>query len=241
MRGLGAAVLLGLAIWLSLASLRPPAVVPATAPPAEFSAERAIRHLRVIAREPHPPGSAAHAQVRSYILGQFAGLGLETQVQTATVVLGRWGSPYPAATVRNVLARLKGTGGGKALLLAGHYDSAPVSPGASDDGHSAAVLLETLRALRSGPRLARDVIFLLTDGEEAGLLGAAAFTEQHPWAKEVGLVLNFEARGTSGPSFLSKPARRTVGWYGNSRTRHPGRQARRSATPRIVICPMTPT
>jgi hypothetical protein len=25
---------------------------------------------------------------------------------------------------------------------------------------------------------------------------------KHNWAKEVGLVLNFEARGTSGPSYM---------------------------------------
>ncbi len=44
-----------------------------------------------------------------------------------------------------------------------------------------------------------DVIFLLTDGEELGLLGAAAFVNEHPWAKDVGVALNFEARGTGGP------------------------------------------
>ena len=35
-----------------------------------------------------------------------------------------------------------------------------------------------------------------------GLLGAKAFVEYHPWAKDVGLVLNFEARGSGGPSFM---------------------------------------
>jgi RNase P/RNase MRP subunit p29 len=50
--------------------------------------------------------------------------------------------------------------------------------------------------------LAHDVIALFTDGEESGLLGAAAFVREHPWAKDVGVVLNFEARGTSGRSFM---------------------------------------
>jgi hypothetical protein len=46
------------------------------------------------------------------------------------------------------------------------------------------------------------VIVLFTDGEEAGLLGAAAFVREHPWAKDAAIVLNFEARGTSGRSFM---------------------------------------
>ena len=35
-----------------------------------------------------------------------------------------------------------------------------------------------------------------------GLNGAALFVTEHPWAKDVGTVLNFEARGTSGPSYM---------------------------------------
>jgi hypothetical protein len=47
-----------------------------------------------------------------------------------------------------------------------------------------------------------DIIFLITDAEELGLHGAQAFVQQHPWAADVGVVLNFEARGTSGPSIM---------------------------------------
>ncbi len=50
--------------------------------------------------------------------------------------------------------------------------------------------------------MAHDVIALFTDGEESGLLGAAAFVREHPWAKDINVVLNFEARGTSGRSFM---------------------------------------
>ncbi len=70
--------------------------------------------------------------------------------------------------------------------------------GASDDGSGVATLLETARALQAGPPIKNDVIFLFTDGEEVGLLGAQAFVEQHPWAKEVGLVLNFDTGGDTG-------------------------------------------
>ena len=93
-------------------------------------------------------------------------------------------------------------GNTKAVILAGHYDSVSSGPGASDDGHSVAMELETLRALRSGPPLRNDIVFLFTDSEEGGLLGAKAFVEHHPLAKQAGLVMNFEARGTSGPAMM---------------------------------------
>jgi hypothetical protein len=83
-----------------------------------------------------------------------------------------------------------------------HYDSVEAAPGAADDGAGIAAILETVRSLRAGAPLVRDVIVLFTDGEEPGLLGAAAFVREHPWAKDAAVVLNFEARGTSGRSLM---------------------------------------
>ena len=56
--------------------------------------------------------------------------------------------------------------------------------------------------MKSSPPLKDDLIFLFTDGEEAGLLGAKAFVDEHPWAKDVRLVLNFDARGNSGSAIM---------------------------------------
>src|SRR5690606_8018223 len=47
-----------------------------------------------------------------------------------------------------------------------------------------------------------DIIILFSDAEELGLNGADLFVNNHPWAKDVGLVLNFEARGSGGPSYM---------------------------------------
>lgn len=177
-----------------------PAPVPATAPAAEFSAERALVHDREMAQRPHPSGSKDHARVRAYIVAQLKALGLEPQLQEATAVGTRY---FTAGHVINVLARLPGrVPGGKAVLIAAHYDGVWASPAAGDDGSGSSALLETLRALRAGPPLEHDVIALFTDGEEAGLLGAAAFVREHPWAKDVEVTLNFEARGTEGRSFM---------------------------------------
>ena len=178
----------------------PPDPVPASAPPTEFSAERAFAHVREIAQRPHPTGSADNARVRDYVLGQLHAFGLEPQVQEATGI----GTRYPVAGhIRNILARVPGrTPGGQAVVLMAHYDGVPGGPAAGDDAAGTAAVLETVRALRAGPPLAHDVMVVITDGEESGLLGAAAFAREHPWASDVGVTLNFEARGTSGRSYM---------------------------------------
>src|SRR5262249_51178235 len=120
------------------------------------------------------------------------------QIQRSTGVTRLY---QAAGSVENVIARLPGTGGrSDALLLAAHYDSVAAGPGAADDTAGVATLLETLRALRALSPLQNDVIFLITDGEEDGLLGASAFVAEHPWMRDVRLALNFEARGNSGVS-----------------------------------------
>jgi hypothetical protein len=187
-----------LAVWLGFAAAAPPRAVPADAPAAAFSAERAQRHLYAITRAPHPVGTAEHAAVRGYLVNELEALGLETQVQ-ATIGYNRLGGVPRVATVYNVLARKPGTDATGAVLLLAHYDGVPHSYGAGDDGAGVAAIMETLRALGEGPSLRNDVIVLFSDAEEVGLLGAQAFVDEHPWMADVGLVLNFEGRGVTGP------------------------------------------
>lgn len=186
---------------LSLYVQRPPAPVPASAPQTDFSSARAMELVKVIAARPHPVGSAEHARVRDYLVTQLAGLGAQPEVQNTSTVDER-GIPYRGANIYNVAGRIRGTDNSKALMLVGHYDSVPTGPGASDDGSGVATILETVRALKSGPPLKNDVIVLFTDGEEIALLGAQAFMREHAWAKDVGLVLNFEARGNRGAAAM---------------------------------------
>src|SRR4051812_29326082 len=94
---------------------RPPAPVAASAPATEFSAERALAHVREIAQRPHPAGSPDNARVREYLLAQLRAFGLDPQVQEATGVGTRYAR---AGQVRNVMARLPGrTPGGPAVVL----------------------------------------------------------------------------------------------------------------------------
>jgi len=166
-----------------------------------FSVEQALRHVEAIAARPHPTGSPAQAEARDYLLARLRGLGLETEVQRAIDV-----RPAPrlvrVVTVDNVVARLRGREGSPAVLLAAHYDSVPTSGGAADNGAAVAALLESARVLAQGPAPRHDVIFLFPDAEEIGRNGAHAFIGQHPWARDVGVVVNFDARGHGGPVYM---------------------------------------
>lgn len=212
-----------LIVCLTVFRQQPPAAVSAEAPPDTFSSARAMKHLQAIAAAPHPIGSRAHAGVREYIMKVLSESGLETQIQKTTVARDFAGETV-VADVQNILVQLPGTDSSRgAIVLAAHYDSVPNSPGASDDGSGVVILLETLRALRAGSPLKRDVILLFTDGEEIGLLGAKAFVDEHPWARDVDLVLNFDARGSGGPVFMfetSGDTARLVDAYSRA-TSHP--------------------
>src|SRR5688572_20581538 len=197
-----ALAVLGLALLLALGRGQPPAPVPASAEPAVFSAERAHAVLARVLGDgaPHPIGSPAAAAVRERVAVELRALGIEPELYEAFACTPR-GS---CGMTSNLLARLPGRESGRAVLFSVHYDSVGAGAGASDDGVGVAALLEVARVLHAaGPagRLRNPVFLLIDDGEEAGLLGAEAFA-RHPWAREVGAVVNLEARGTSGPSYL---------------------------------------
>lgn len=186
-----------LAWWVD----RPPAPRPATAPLEVFSAERALGVLAEVARAPHMSGSAEHDRVREIVVRALAELGFEADVQEATLVVP-FGRLHHAVTVRNVIARKRGTASTGGVALASHYDTEQLTPGAGDDGAAIAATLEALRALSHGTALRNDLYVLVTDAEELGLLGARAFVEQHPWWPEIDVLLNFDARGAAGASAM---------------------------------------
>ncbi len=201
---LASLLLVAAAAAASLLLLQPPAPVSRLAPADQFSAERAMDHVRAIAVEPHPAGSPAQAAARDYIVAQLAKLGMPVSVRGETSVNDFGQTPYgatyrAAATVENVVGRLPGRTSAHPLILLASYDSVPAGPGANNSAAAVAALIETARALRTGPRLRNDVVFLFTDGEEYGLLGAKAFAERNPWVRQAGAAINFTSRGSSGP------------------------------------------
>lgn len=165
-----------------------------------FSTDRALKHVKEISRKPHAVGFPAHKEVREYIVSELEAMGLEVSLQQGYTA-GDWAN-YSKAI--NIVSRIKGSGDGKALLLLSHYDSNPHSSlGASDAGSGVATILEGIRAfLEKQIKPKNDIIILITDAEELGLNGADLFANRHPWTSEVGLILNFEARGSGGPSYM---------------------------------------
>lgn len=190
-----------LTIFYGFYSLSPSAKIEKTSSLTEFSADRALLQLKEITKKPHFTGSPEHEVVRNYLVSELEKLGLQVEIQEQMAVNKKWRA---ATNNKNILARIKGSGNGKALLLLSHYDSNPHSSfGASDAGSGVVVILEGVRAFMAKKEIPKNnIIICISDAEELGLLGANAFVNHHPWAKEVGLVLNFEARGSGGPSYM---------------------------------------
>jgi len=193
-------LLIAIAVYYSFYSAMPQETTEGKVPKTEFSTVRAFAHVNELAKEPHYVGSKAHETVRNYIISELSKLGLQPKVQEGFTV-DNWGN---ISKPKNVLARIKGKKSTKALLLLSHYDSDPHSAvGASDAASGVATILEGIRAfLANNKQPENDIIIVLSDGEELGLNGAELFVNKHPWAKDIGLVLNFEARGSGGPSIM---------------------------------------
>src|SRR5918992_5857227 len=199
--GVVVTLVLGAFAAISLLMLEPYEPLPASAPANEFSAERAFSHVQQIAERPHPVGSTANAEVRDYLVGQLEDLGLRPTVQEATSARTKEGTAS-IARVHNIHARIPGSSPTGHVVLVAHYDSVPRGPGAADDGAGVAAILEIARAISSSSPPRNDIDIVFTDAEEPWLLGAQAFVRDDRLDPRRSVVLNLEARGTSGPALM---------------------------------------
>lgn len=175
-----------------------------------FSLPRAMGDVEQIARAPHPTGSPENARVRGYIIDQMKAIGMEVSTregvldERATKRLNTWsGREDPPAKLINLIGVLPGKDrAAPAVLLMAHHDSVWGSPGASDDTAGVATALEVARQVASNGPPPRDLIVLLTDGEELGLQGAKQFFAGDPLLPRIGAVINMEARGGGGRTTL---------------------------------------
>jgi hypothetical protein len=185
-----------------------PPEVPAQAKAGAFDTTRALARLRRILGDerPHPVDSAANDAVRERLVAELRALGLAATVTDDVACNGTGKNrAVSCARVRNVLA-VVGPKAGRPVMMVSHYDSTPAGPGAADDGIGVAVMLETAALLKSRP-LKRPVLLLFDEGEEAGLIGARAFVEHNPLARQVEAVVNLEARGVTGPALMFETSR----------------------------------
>ena len=169
-------------VYYSFSSLIPSEKIKENTKATEFSTSNALKYLKEITKKPHFTGTQEHTLVRAYLVSEFEKLGLDVEIQEQIAVNNKWRA---ATNTKNILARIKGTEKGKALLLLSHYDSNPHSSlGASDAGSGVVVILEGIRAfLATNKQPKNDIIICISDAEELGLLGANAFVNHHRWPK----------------------------------------------------------
>ncbi len=169
-----------------------------------FSAERAASiHEELFPPKPHPAGSIENQLVRDRLVGLLRNMGWQVEVQTAVI------ESDAKVVIHNVLAShpTKAKLEARPLVLATHYDSCRTGPGAGDAGACVAAVMEAATTLVEGTAktrspLKRPLYLLFTDGEELGLLGAQQFVKRHPLSARKPIVMNFDARGTSGPVMM---------------------------------------
>ncbi len=165
-----------------------------------FSAEHALKiHEQLFDGSSHPAGSIENSAVRGRLVDLLKQHGWVVEIQSRHV---KGTDRHPAVELHNVIAQRPEQVGLslQPLVLASHYDSCRFGPGAGDAGGCVAAVVEAGRLLTlQTEKLKRPVYLLFTDGEELVLLGAVEFVRSHPLSLQKPLVLNFDARGTSGP------------------------------------------
>uniref|UniRef100_A0A8C4S118 Endoplasmic reticulum metallopeptidase 1 n=1 Tax=Erpetoichthys calabaricus TaxID=27687 RepID=A0A8C4S118_ERPCA len=185
--------------------------------PGEFNAEIARKHLdSITAFGPRPVGSPENEILTvNYLLSQIEFIRQESNQTAHTITVdvqrptGYRNSGYFINyydNITNIVVKLEprgGEGAQHAVLANCHFDSAPNSPGASDDAVSCSIMLEILRSLsnQSAP-LTHAILFLFNGAEESGLQASHGFITQHPWAKLVRAFINLEASGVGGKEIV---------------------------------------
>ena len=169
-------------------------------PAVVFNNTNASAHVTMLAGTigSRPVGTPANARAREYIVDQLRQIGFDVRVQETDArrhELGR------TARVSNIIGILPGEKP-DAIGLVSHYDSSADAPGATDDGLGVAVTLEAARVLSAGERRQWTLMALVTDGEEAGLMGAAGLVTDREVMNRLRAYLNIESIGSSGTAVL---------------------------------------
>ncbi len=185
---------------IPLLLLLAPAVAGCARDAGVFSVQNARAHIEMLAGTigSRPIGSDANARARAYLIDQLKLYGLDVRVQETDArraALGR------TARVSNIIGLLPGTRP-EAIGLVAHYDSVAAAPGAGDNALGVAVMLETARVLAARQTRQWTTYVLLTDGEEAGLMGAAGLMTDRTVADHLKAYLNLDSAGASGAAVL---------------------------------------
>jgi hypothetical protein len=202
----------------SLAALAlPPRAALAELPPV-FSQKALLAHVAWLSapeREGRGVGSQGLESAAEYVAAQFKASGLQpggdggSYFQSFTATRSPSGAPVPLRNVIGVLPGSKLEWAGQSALLTAHYDhlglgwpdvhkgdEGKLHPGADDNASGVAVLLELAKAIASGEKPQRTLVFVAFSGEEAGLLGSRHYVEHPPFPLEKTIgVINLDTVG----------------------------------------------
>jgi hypothetical protein len=159
----------------SLLALRPPQSVTLSAQPTAFDGATAKAALQTLATNfpGRVAGSVADRRAGVWVTTQFAAAGLPTHTDTFSAAIGAH-----SVSLHNVWAVSRGDAEGAIVVLAPR-DSPPLSTqGANNDASGTAALVE-LAAVFSNAAHDHPIVFVSTDGDASGALGARDFLDQH--------------------------------------------------------------
>ncbi len=168
--------------------------------PGIFSEQNARAHVGMLAGTigSRPIGSEPNARARAYAIDQLKLFGYEVRVQETDA---RRPDVGHTARVANIIAVRQGTRT-EAVGLVSHYDSRADTPGAADDASGVAISLEAARVLAARTDRTWTIFVLITDGEEVGLMGAAALMTDRDITERLRAYINIDSTGSAGPAML---------------------------------------
>jgi Zn-dependent M28 family amino/carboxypeptidase len=162
--------------------------------------DKALDDVRILSADDmqgRAPGTPGSEKARAYILSRFSEIGVAPigpSFEQPFDFARRDGTKVKGV---NLVARIKGTVGGKAMVVSAHYDhlgvrNGEIYNGADDNASGVAGLLAVAEAFKAHPPK-HDVILAVVDAEESGLRGARAFVAAPPIPlSDVALDVNFD-------------------------------------------------
>ncbi|VEU23238.1 DEKNAAC104375 [Brettanomyces naardenensis] len=175
------------------------------------------KDLQQLAFKPHPYTSRANDEAHDFLLGRITELcstkpflSLSDDLFNRSSIIAQRDTLDPTKDEfrvisfksGNILAKIQGSNPSlDAILVSAHYDSAPPSYGATDDGIGIVTMLGILEHFANSSQPLRSVILNFNDNEEFGLLGSEMFMK-HPWSNETKLFVNLDGAGAGGRAVL---------------------------------------
>ena len=195
---------------LALAACREPATAPAAPKPDVADRAQALEDVRILSADDmqgRGVGTPGGAKARTYLEGRLKAIGVQPIGAGYARPFSFTEKDGPVEGV-NLVGRIAGTGASdKVLVIGAHYDHEGVKDGqiyngADDNASGVAGLLAIAQAFAAQPPQ-HEVIFVLFDGEEAGLQGARAFVAKPPVPLErMALLINFDMLGRNAQNEL---------------------------------------